>query len=241
MVADVPAKEHRPKHVAVIMDGNGRWALDRGLSRLEGHRRGADVVREITTYCRELEVSHLTLFSFSTENWRRPPDEIAGLMVLLEEYCERERPTLMRHEISLKLIGSSERLPPTTRAALENLIAATRHNGRMTLTLAVDYGSRDELVKAVSKLVERGDPKVDEDMLAACLDTAGMPEPDLLIRTSGEMRLSNFMLWQMAYAELYFPQVRWPDFTRQDFAQALWEYANRQRRFGHTGEQVDRL
>jgi undecaprenyl diphosphate synthase len=239
-VIDVPEKKRRPKHVAVIMDGNGRWAESRGESRLVGHKRGADVVREITTYARELEIQYLTLYSFSAQNWRRPPLEVAGLMTLLHDYCQQELPTLMKNGIRLSVIGDLGRLPPRTRTAVLATMDATHRNRDMTLTLALDYGGREELVKAMRLIAAdvkagRVSPDtIDEEMVAAHLDTGDMPDPDLVIRTSGEKRVSNFLLWQLAYAELHFTDVRWPDFSRADFARALHEYAGRERRFGAT-------
>ena len=233
-----------PEHVAIIMDGNGRWAQERGERRLEGHRRGADVVRDITTCARELGIRYLTLYSFSRQNWRRPASEVAGLMTLLEDYCRCERDLLMRNEIRLVTIGDLNRLPNSTRRALENLAEETRNNAMMTMCLALDYGGREEIVGAVRRLAidvqaQRLAPgAIDEAMIAARLDTAAMPDPDLLIRTSGERRVSNFLLWQLAYAELYFTKVRWPDFGRSHFAQALDDFAQRQRRFGATGDDV---
>jgi undecaprenyl diphosphate synthase len=240
----VPDKERRPKHVAIIMDGNGRWAHERGLPRIKGHHRGAEVVRDITTFARELEIPYLTLFSFSVQNWRRPPDEVAGLMVLLEEYCHKERATLMDNDIRLATIGELSKLPEATRTALTELIEETADNRTMTLTLAIDYGGREEIVAAVRRLAvdirhKRIVPeKIDESAIETRLDTALCPDPDLVIRTSGEKRISNFMLWQIAYAELYFTDVRWPDFRREEFSQALFEFSGRERRYGATTEQL---
>lgn len=234
----VPEKNRRPKHVAVIMDGNGRWAADQGLARIEGHKRGADVVREITTYARELEIEYLTLYSFSAQNWRRPPLEVAGLMSLLHDYCVSELPTLMKNDIRLSIIGDLGRFPPRTRSAVQSTMDATHRNRKMTLTLALDYGGREELVKAMRLIAAdvkagRVSPDaVDEKLIAGKLDTSDMPDPDLVIRTSGEKRVSNFLLWQLAYAELHFTDVRWPEFSRADFAKALVEFATRDRRFG---------
>jgi undecaprenyl diphosphate synthase len=241
---EVPDKGQRPHHVAIIMDGNGRWAQERGLPRLEGHRKGADVVREITTFARELGIGYLTLYSFSRQNWVRPPDEVAGLMALLEDYCRRERDTLMKNEIRLTTIGDPGRIPDSTRRALDALIEETADNRMMTLCLAVDYGGREEVVAAVKRLVTDVRHKrlavdaIDESAIESRLDTALMPDPDLLIRTSGELRLSNFLLWQLAYSELHFTSVRWPDFTREQFAAALRDYGGRERRFGQTGDQL---
>lgn len=228
----------RPRHVAIIMDGNGRWATDRGLPRLEGHRKGADVVRDVTTFARELEIPYLTLYSFSVQNWTRPVDEVAGLMLLLHDYCLRERDTLMKNGIRLNAIGNLGRLPEPTRGAVAALIDETSGNRGMTLTLALDYGGREELVTAVRRLAHDVKSKrlspdaIDESAIGARLDTALLPDPDLVIRTSGELRLSNFLLWQIAYAELHFTPVRWPDFTRKDFIKALEDYSGRERRFG---------
>jgi undecaprenyl diphosphate synthase len=230
--------------VAIIMDGNGRWALERGQARLDGHRKGADVVRDITTFARELEIPYLTLYSFSVQNWRRPPDEVAGLMQLLEEYCRNERDTLMENDIRLNTIGAQDRLPDTTHKALSALIEETADNRSMTLTLAIDYGGREELVAAVRRLAhdvksKRLAPgKIDETAIETRLYTALMPDPDLVIRTSGEMRVSNFLLWQIAYAEFVFTDVLWPDFSREDLAAALHAFAKRERRFGATTEQL---
>lgn len=240
----VPEKSRRPRHVAIIMDGNGRWARERGQPRLDGHRKGADVVRDITTFARELEIPYLTLYSFSVQNWRRPPDEVAGLMQLLEEYCQNERATLMENDIRLSTIGAHDRFPETTRQALAALTEETAANRSMTLTLALDYGGREELVEAVRRLAhdvrsKRLAPdKIDESAIETRLYTALIPDPDLVIRTSGEMRVSNFLLWQIAYAELAFTDVRWPEFTREHFAAALRDYSKRERRFGATGEQL---
>lgn len=237
-------KARRPTHVAIIMDGNGRWAADRGMPRLEGHRKGADVVRDITTFARELGIGYLTLYSFSRQNWRRPPAEVAGLMHLLEDFCSRERDTLMRNDIRLTTIGESERLPASTRKALDTLIEETADNRSMTLCLAVDYGGREELVIAMRRLAADVKAKrvsvdsIDESSLESRLSTALMPDPDLLIRTSGELRISNFLLWQLAYAELHFCASRWPEFSRQDFRAALVDFASRERRFGATGDQL---
>jgi undecaprenyl diphosphate synthase len=226
------------------MDGNGRWAQENGLQRLAGHRKGADTVRDITTFARELEIPYLTLYSFSVQNWRRPPLEVAGLMALLEEYCDMERDTLMENDIRLATIGDLHKLPEQTRLAVTNLTEETAANRAMTLTLAIDYGGREEIVAAVRRLAhdvreKRIAPdKIDESAIETRLDTALFPDPDLVIRTSGEMRVSNFLLWQIAYAELYFTNVRWPDFSRADFTAALAEYAGRERRYGATSDQL---
>ncbi len=220
------------------MDGNGRWAQSRRLERLEGHRKGADVVRDITTFARELEIPYLTLYSFSVQNWRRPSREVAGLMELLEKYCVDERDTLMKNDIRLSTIGRLDRLPPSTRRALEAMKAESAGNRKMTLTLAVDYGGREELVGAVQQIARQGvaPEAIDEALIASRLYTSELPDPDLVIRTSGEVRVSNFLLWQIAYAELYFTDVLWPDFKREHFTAALRDYAERQRRYGAVDE-----
>ncbi len=233
-----------PTHIAIIMDGNGRWAEERGLPRLAGHQQGAQTVREITTACRELGVKHLTLYSFSTENWSRPDDEVDGLMNLLRGYLIDELPTLQKNGVKLLTIGDTSRLPLLVRTGLEATKAATSSLSGMTLTLALSYGSRDEIVGAVkrtAKAVKAG--KIDVDAIdagyfASQLETAGTPDPDLVIRTSGEHRVSNFLLWQLAYAELYFAEVAWPDFGRAHLDAALVSFSQRQRRFGKTGAQM---
>ncbi len=232
------------EHLAIIMDGNGRWAMERGEPRIAGHRRGADVVRDITTACRRMGLAHLTLYSFSVQNWQRPPDEVAALMGLLCEYCLGERQLFMDNDIRFNVIGRTDRLPVETREALEGLIEATEGHRSMMLTLAVDYGGREEIVRAaqkVAKLVQEEalEPSaIDQNVFESQLDTAWIPSPDLLIRTSGELRISNFLLWQLAYAEFYFTDRNWPDFSVDDLAEAVENYASRERRFGATSEQV---
>ncbi len=234
----LPESSRRPTHVAIIMDGNGRWAADNALARLEGHRRGADVVRDITTFARELGIGYLTLYSFSRQNWRRPAAEVTGLMDLLEDYCSREQETLMQHDIRLVTIGALERIPQSTHRALQRLTHLTQHNRSMTLCLAVDYGGREEIVAAAQRIAAQACAgslaidAIDEAVVGACLHTAALPDPDLLIRTSGERRLSNFLLWQLAYAEMHFTEARWPEFKRHHFARALTDFAQRERRFG---------
>jgi undecaprenyl diphosphate synthase len=227
------------------MDGNGRYAQERGLPRLEGHRAGAQTVRDIVTYSRELGIRYLTLYAFSTENWGRPGDEVEGLMGLLYEYLVDERPTLIKNGIELHTIGDVARLPSLVRDMLDEVKDATRGLGGMRLTLALSYGGRDEIVRAVQGLVrdvQAGVVDVDSgitaDAIGARLDTRGMPDPDLMIRTSGELRLSNFMLWQLAYAELYVTEIPWPAFSRAQLDKALASFAARQRRYGLTGAQV---
>jgi undecaprenyl diphosphate synthase len=241
---DVTVKAAVPQHVAIIMDGNGRWAEERGLSRLQGHKQGAVTVRDITTACRERGVKFLTLYSFSTENWSRPVDEVDGLMELLREYLREELPTLKKNGVRLATIGDVARLPLVVRTGLELTKQATANETGMQLTLALSYGSRDEIVDAVKSIARdvkagRVDvDAVDHALFSSRLQTAGLPDPDLVIRTSGEQRISNFLLWQLAYAELWFTDVAWPDFGRSQLDAAFAAYGKRQRRFGKTGAQL---
>jgi undecaprenyl diphosphate synthase len=238
------AAPSQPRHVAVIMDGNGRWAQARGLPRVAGHEAGADSVRDIVRACGELGIEALTLFSFSTENWRRPEDEVEALMTLLARYLTDERDELMNNRVRLQGIGELARLPPHVRTLLDRATAFTAPNTGLRLSLALSYGGRAEIVHAVRGLAAEvaagrlSPADIDEAAVNAHLYTAGLPEPDLLIRTSGEMRLSNFLLWQLAYAELYVTDVNWPDFRRPQLVEALRWYASRERRFGRTTAQV---
>ncbi len=235
-----------PRHVAVIMDGNGRWATQRGLSRVQGHRRGKDSVKEIVETAREIGIEFLTLYAFSTENWERPEREVDVLMRLLRHYLRSEVNKMMRHRIRLRAIGNLRRLPGDVLAEVRAVEQRTRANDGMTVQLAVSYGSREELVFAVRRLARKvrdgalAPENIDESAISDSLMTAGIPDPDLLIRTSGEMRLSNFLLWQVAYTELYVTDVLWPDFRRPQFLAALDDYARRERRFGKTAEQLER-
>jgi undecaprenyl diphosphate synthase len=227
-----------PRHVAVIMDGNGRWAVERGLPRTAGHEAGADSVREIVRACGELGVEYLTLFSFSTENWGRPEDEVDSLMALLARYLMEERGELMHNRVRLQGIGQLSRLPGHVRSLLEEASRLTAGNDGLLLSLALSYGSRAEIVDGVRKIARDvaagtlAPEAIDESTVTASLYTAGTPDPDLLVRTSGEMRLSNFLLWQLAYAELYVTDVYWPDFRRASLEEAIAAYARRRRRFG---------
>ena len=233
-----------PRHVAIIMDGNGRWATERGLPRTAGHEAGADSVREVVRACRSLGIRYLTLYSFSTENWSRPEEEVEALMILLARYLQEERDEMMGNGIRLQGIGEIERLPPHVRTLLREVSRYTEGNDQLTLTLALSYGSRAEIVDAVRRIageVHAGTlapGAIDADVISRHLYTAGTPDPDLLVRTSGELRLSNFLLWQVAYAEIYVTDVMWPDFRRPHLEVALAAYAGRQRRFGRTGAQV---
>lgn len=229
-----------PDHIAIIMDGNGRWARRRGLPRVEGHRQGAQTVRDITEYCREMGVRVLTLYAFSEQNWDRPPDEVAALMALLEEYLEGETPTMRRNGIRLGVIGDVERLPAPTRHAIEAAMEATRAGEHMSLVLAVSYGGREEIVRAAARLAGTGTPPAQwtEQDLAGHLDTRAYSDPDILVRTGGERRLSNFLLWQLSYAELFFSATMWPEFGRAELADVIARFRQRQRRFGRTAEQL---
>jgi undecaprenyl diphosphate synthase len=236
-----------PRHVAIIMDGNGRWAQERGMPRIEGHRRGANSVHEVVRAAREIGVKALTLYAFSAQNWRRPPDEVTMLMRLLREYVIAERAEIMDHDIRLVTIGEMQRLPGLVCDPLESLIRDSASNQSMTLCLALSYGGRESIVAAARSLCEsakRGelDPStIDESLFQSVMQTAGLPQLDLLIRTSGEERLSNFLLWESAYAELYFTETYWPEFGRDEFVRALESYRGRERRFGRTGEQLRSL
>jgi undecaprenyl diphosphate synthase len=233
-----------PRHVAVIMDGNGRWAQRRGLPRIEGHRRGAVSVREVVRAAREVGVRALTLYAFSAQNWNRPPEEVAALMQLLRDYVVEERAEIMDNAIRLIAIGDVDKLPDFVREPLEALMRDSAGNRSMTLCLALSYGGRESIVsttRALCELVARGALKpedITEDHFSAALATGGLPQLDLLVRTSGEERLSNFLLWESAYAELYFTDTFWPDFGRAEFLRALESYSGRERRFGRTREQV---
>jgi undecaprenyl diphosphate synthase len=239
-----PAARVLPRHVAVIMDGNGRWAAARGLPRTEGHREGVHSVRAITRMARRLGIEALTLYSFSTENWRRPRDEVDALMGLLLHYLLAERDEILGNEIRLRHCGEVGRLPEPVQAALWRLEGESAENRGMLLNLALSYGSRREIVLAAQALARDvaagrlAADAIDEAALEARLDTAGLPDPDLVVRTSGEMRLSNFLLWQCAYAEIYVTDVPWPEFREPQFQAALDAFAQRERRFGKTGAQV---
>lgn len=233
-----------PRHIAVIMDGNGRWAKKKGAERIFGHQSAIKSIREITEGCAELGVEFLTLYAFSTENWKRPKLEVDGLMRLLVSSLKKEFETLQKNEVKLCAIGDLQNLPTACQSELQEVMDNTKDNTRMCLTLALSYSGRWELLKAVKKMaadVKNGRIKVsdiDEHQLAANLETNGMPDPELLIRTSGEMRISNFLLWQIAYTELFFTDVLWPDFRKEHLYQALIAYQSRERRFGKISEQA---
>lgn len=236
--------EKLPRHIAVIMDGNGRWAKEHGMPRVFGHRNGVKAVRETTEACAELGVEYLTLYAFSTENWSRPQTEVNALMALLVETIKNEVKTLNKNSIRLKAIGDISKLPPKSYNALRSAMEDTSQNERMTLVLALNYSSRWEIVEAAKKLAEQAkagelSPKdIDNDVFSNALATQGMPDPELLIRTSGETRISNYLLWQIAYTELYFTPVRWPDFRKEHLYEAILNFQQRERRFGKTSEQL---
>ena len=233
----VPA-DKLPRHIAVIMDGNGRWARERGLPRIEGHRRGSESVRACTAACIEAGVPYLTLYAFSKENWQRPADEVGALMLLLDRFLAERTAEIMERNIRLLAIGHLADLPGKARKRLEDTILKSANNTALTLTLALSYGARTEIVdatRAIAREVKAGklDPEtIDEDTIASHLYTAGVPDPDLLVRTSGEMRISNFLLWQISYAEIVVTPKLWPDFTKEDLFAAMQEYARRNRRYG---------
>ncbi len=229
-----------PKHVAVIMDGNGRWALRRGLPRIAGHKRGADVVRRVTEQCRKLGVSVLTLYAFSDENWRRPKEEVGFLMDMLGSFLKAEIAAMKANGIRFRTIGRIERLPLTARNWILKAAAETAENTGLVLNLALSYGGRGEILEAIKRMRPETleTEALTEEVFSSHLDTAGLPDPDLIIRTSGEKRISNFLLWQAAYAELYFTDTLWPDFDEKDLLAAIVDYQGRQRRFGLTQEQL---
>jgi undecaprenyl diphosphate synthase len=234
--------ERIPAHVAIIMDGNGRWAKARGLNRSLGHQEGVETVREITTVASHLGVKYLTLYTFSTENWNRPAPEVAALMSLILTAMEEE--LFMKNNVSLRVIGEVERLPEDVRTAILNLVERTSKNTGTTMVIALSYSSRWEITCAVQSLASRvkegtlQPEDITEETFEQALATEFMPDPDLLIRTGGELRLSNYLLWQCAYSELYFCDTYWPDFGTKEFCQAIAEFQNRERRFGKTSEQV---
>jgi undecaprenyl diphosphate synthase len=231
--------ERLPQHIAVIMDGNGRWAKKRRLPRIAGHRAGISAVRQVVEACARLGVPYLTLYAFSIENWKRPHTEVRLLMGLLREYLKKEIKKLNEQNIRLGVIGRIGELPQAVQQDLQVALDKTRDNKGLRLTLALNYGARAELVDAVSDLAAHlardGDFKIDETSLSECLYTSGMPDPDLLIRTSGELRLSNFLLWQVAYAEIWVTDTLWPDFTQNHLFQAIIDYQKRERRYGGLG------
>jgi undecaprenyl diphosphate synthase len=233
-----------PRHVAIIMDGNGRWAQKRGLPRIEGHRQGAQSVRKVVRAAREAGLRALTLYAFSAQNWRRPPEEVGALMQLLRDFLIEERAEIMDNGIRLTAIGNVDNLPDFVRDPLDALMRDSAANRSMTLCLALSYGGRESIVsttRALCELAARGALKPEdltEDSFSGMMQTGGMPQLDLLVRTSGEVRLSNFLLWEAAYAELYFTETLWPEFGKDEFLRALESFGGRERRFGRTREQL---
>lgn len=232
-----------PRHVAIIMDGNGRWAKRRLLNRVKGHEKGVETVRAVVRTCRELNIAYLTLYAFSTENWQRPKKEINALMALLKSFLRKELPELQSRQIKLNAIGQIQRLPDDVRATLQEVINATSPNSGMQLNLALSYGGRTEItdmVRSISEKVAKGGLKpedVDQAVVSEHLYTCGIPDPDILIRTSGEMRISNFLLWQLAYSEIFITETLWPDFSREEFLDILVNYQQRERRYGKVLEE----
>ncbi len=233
-----------PRHVGIVMDGNGRWATQKRLPRLAGHTKGVERVQEITELCGNLEIQALTLFAFSDENWRRPEEEVSGIMGLLRWYIRKEKKRIIEKNVQFKVIGDRQKLSTDILQLIENLEHETAQNTGLQLTIALSYGSRGEILRAVKKIVSKIENReiysvdVDEKIFESCLDTENLPPVDLFIRTSGEYRLSNFLLWQIAYAELFFEDTLWPDFTSAKFTSILLNYATRERRFGLTSEQL---
>jgi len=237
-------KDAIPKHIAIIMDGNGRWAKKRGNIRLFGHNQGADSVNDVVEASVEIGLEYLTLYAFSTENWSRPEFEVEGLMKLLASTIDKKLETLLKYDVRLNVIGQIEKLPNTVKNKLEKAIIRTANNKGLTLTLALSYSSKWELTNAMRQIGEKilkgslTPEKINEETISNHTCTAGIPDPELLIRTSGEFRISNFLLWQIAYSELYFTEKLWPDFKKEDFWEAICAYQQRERRFGKTGEQI---
>ncbi len=233
--------ERTPIHVAMIMDGNGRWAKQQGKPRLFGHRAGTENLRTIIKACVEFGVRYLTVYAFSTENWNRPEDEVKGLLGILADSLERELPELNRQGVRLRHIGRLEGLSPKLKSKVEAAMEITKENDVLDICIAWNYGGRDEIVYAVQELIKKGvrPEEVNEKMISDNLFTAGIPDPDLVVRTSGEFRTSNFLLFQSAYSEWVFPEVYWPDFGREEFYKALVEYSKRERRFGKTSAQLE--
>jgi len=236
-----------PQHIAIIMDGNGRWAQKHALGRIVGHRKGAEAVRATVKICREIGIKYLTLYAFSVENWIRPAQEVEALMNLLENYLRSELKELVDHDIRLTTIGNTDALNGQIRQTLREVMGVTAHNKGMVLNLALSYGGRDEIVAAINGLLrdirlgKLKDADITKEKFASYLYTAELPDPDLLIRTSGEYRISNFLLWQMAYTEFYFTEVLWPDFGREDLLDAIASYQKRERRYGLTSDQLQKV
>ena len=236
-MADSPLNvppEKIPQHVAIIMDGNGRWAISRGLPRLAGHKAGTENLRRVIRATVEFGIKYLTIYAFSTENWGRPPEEVKGLMYILEDVIDRELNELNKEGVQLRHIGRLERLAPTLQEKVLDAIDVTKNNDRLILNIAFNYGGRDEIVQAIQRMMKDGVPpeKVTDNLVGQYLYTAGVPDPDLIIRTSGELRVSNFLIWQTAYSEWYITPTYWPDFDKDEYRRAIEAFAQRDRRFG---------
>jgi len=245
LITDKIIEERLPKHIAIIMDGNGRWAKERGEHRIVGHQNGVEAVRQTVEGAAELGISYLTLYAFSTENWNRPKDEVLSLMSLLVDAIDNETPTLMKNNVRLKAIGDLDSLPEKVRTKLDGTIEKTAVNTGLTQVLALSYSSRWEIVDAVKQIAlkakngELSIEEIDASLFENHLTTKGIPDPELVIRTSGETRISNFLLWQVAYAEFYFAKLFWPDFNKEELCKAILDFQNRERRFGKISEQVN--
>ncbi|AFN75118.1 undecaprenyl diphosphate synthase [Melioribacter roseus P3M-2] len=243
-IEEVKSKGNIPRHIAIIMDGNGRWAKKRNLPRVAGHRKGVEIVRLVVEACVALGVDVLTLYTFSTENWRRPKDEVSTLMRLIVKSLQTETDELNQNNIRLTTIGNKDILPDIVRNELDNAIAKTAGNTKMTLNLALSYSGRWELVQAIKTIIEQVENgkvdknELDEKLVSDYLNTAGLPDPDLLIRSGGEFRISNFLLWQIAYSEIFISKVLWPDFRCRHLLEAITDYQSRERRFGMVSEQI---
>jgi len=237
-------KERLPRHIAIIMDGNGRWAKKQGLARMFGHRQGVETVHNITEAAAEMGIEYLTLYTFSTENWNRPKEEVDALMTLLVDTIAKETPTLMKNNVRLQTIGDINRLPEGTRKKFLGCIEQTSGNTGLTMVIALSYSARWEITEAVREAVRMAQSgslrpeDINEQFVSTLMTTKDIPDPDLLIRTSGEYRISNFLLWQLAYSELYFTDCLWPEFTLEEFYKAIIDYQKRERRFGKTSEQI---
>ena len=231
---DLP--ERIPTHIGIVMDGNGRWAISRGLPRLAGHRAGTENLRRIIEACIEFGIQYLTIYAFSTENWGRPIEEVQGLMRIFEDVIDRELQELHDQGVQIRHIGRLDRLKPAFREKVLKAIEYTKENNRLILNIAFNYGGRDEIICAIQRMIQDGvkPEAVDDELVGGYLFTAGVPDPDLIIRTSGEMRVSNFMIWQGAYSEWYFPATYWPDFDKEELRKALEEFSHRERRYGLT-------
>ncbi len=242
MKKKTPASNSRiPAHVAIIMDGNGRWAISRGLPRLAGHRAGTENLRRIITACTEFGVKYLTIYAFSTENWGRPREEVDGLMHILEDVIDKELAELNKEGVQLRHIGRLERLDPKLQEKVLEAIELTKNNNRLVLNVAFNYGGRDEIVCAIQRIIKDGvkPEEVNADLVSHYMFTAGVPDPDLIIRTSGELRVSNFMIWQGAYSEWYVTSVYWPDFDKEELRKALDTFTKRDRRYGGLSQTVE--